>query len=136
MTQDLYQEVILEEYQHPQNYGLLDQPDLVLEERNASCGDQMTVYLHLEPAQSVSSTSRIKDIKWQGQGCAISMAAMSVLSRHILDKKMTLGELQKMEKSELEELLGLDDIATGRVKCLLLGLQAIKRAIPVTTHNN
>lgn len=130
MTQDLYQEVILEEYQHPHNYGQLDQADVVIEERNASCGDQMKVYLKLEPAAPVTPQSKVIELQWQGQGCAISMAAMSVLSQSIKTQQLSLAEIQQLGSAEVAKLLGLEEIASGRVKCLLLGLQAIKRAIP------
>jgi nitrogen fixation NifU-like protein len=67
-------------------------------------------------------------VGWQGSGCAISQAAMSLLSEKIIG--MTVADVLQMQQTDLERLLGFDQpIAYGRVKCLLLGLQAVKRGI-------
>jgi nitrogen fixation NifU-like protein len=119
---DLYQEVILEEYRNPQNFGVMENPDLVLHERNSSCGDEVTIYLKLNKKKD-----QVTDIKWQGQGCAISMASTSFTSH--LTKNASLKKIETFSQKTLEELMGIDDIAIGREKCLLLGLQAIKKAL-------
>lgn len=124
---DLYQEVILEEYRHPQHRGLLAQPDVSHGERNASCGDQLTVTLKISPAKSSEAEAVISEIGWEGEGCAISMASMSVLSAQIIDQK--LSTVLNYQQKDLEEWLGLEDLTISRQKCLLLGLEAVKAAI-------
>jgi nitrogen fixation NifU-like protein len=109
---DLYKEIIIEEFQHPHNRGALADADAIINERNASCGDQVTIFLKF-------AGEKVQDVRWQGDGCAISMAAMSVLSEKI--KGLTRAEIKKITKKDLENLLGLEEITYGREKCLLLG---------------
>src|SRR5260221_393184 len=118
---DLYQEIILEEFKNPQNYGVMKDADLVLRERNSSCGDEVTIYLKLDEQGNISA------IKWQGQGCAIRMAAMSVLSAQIKNQKLSARQIRAFTQEQLEEMLGLDEISVGRVKCLLLGAKAFSQ---------
>jgi nitrogen fixation NifU-like protein len=122
MSQDLYQEIILEEFRNPQNFGKSEDADVVLHERNASCGDEITIYLKLD-----SSGKNVEKLMWEGQGCAISMAAASLVSAQLIGKSG--DEIQQFKKENVEELLGLDEIAYGREKCLMLGLQAVQKAV-------
>lgn len=124
---DLYQEVLLEEAKHPQNKGQLPESDLVLRQSNASCGDQIIIYLKIDP-----QSQAITDLKWDGQGCIISQAAMSLLSQVILQHKLTLSQVTHYSQSDLEELLGIEDISPGRIKCLMLGVSAFKHAQPLS----
>lgn len=119
MTQDLYQEIIIEEYKHPHNKGKIEGADLVLKGGNASCGDQVTIYLKVVDG-------RVTSLKWEGAGCAISQAAMSVLSQKIVDEKLSLEQVKKMVKADMLEILGLEEISTGREKCLMMGLKTIQ----------
>jgi NifU-like protein involved in Fe-S cluster formation len=125
MSQDLYQEIILEECKHPKNFGSLSDADLTLEEHNASCGDKVTVFMKLKKADG---KNQVIDLKWNGEGCAISMSAMSVLSSKILKEKMTIEQLQQLQQTDMEALLGLEEITIGREKCLLIGLHAVQHA--------
>jgi len=120
---DLYHEQLLEEARHPQHAGQLAAAELVLTGTNASCGDEVTIYLKFETFGD--PLSPIIVLTWLGRGCVISQAAMSALARLINQRKVTLNELQKMTQNELEELLGLTEISLGRVKCLLLGLKTL-----------
>lgn len=120
MSNDLYQEIILEEFRSPQNFGKLGDADLILSGRNASCGDNLTLYLQLDTA-----TQKITDIKWDGEGCAISMATMSVLSQKVKLEQPTLSQLAKLQKQDILELIGLEEITSGREKCLLLGVHVL-----------
>jgi nitrogen fixation NifU-like protein len=121
---DIYQEIIIEEFQNPQNAGQLKDADIVLYERNSSCGDDVKIFLKLDAAKT-----KIIDIKWEGNGCAISQAAMSVLSAKIKQEQPLISALKKITKKDVEELLGLEDISMGRVKCLTLGLTALHKDI-------
>lgn len=127
---ELYQEVLLEEAKHPQNQGQLLDADTVLTQTNASCGDQVTIYLKVD-----SQSHRITDLKWEGQGCIISQAAMSLLSQVILERKLTVSETNDFTQSDVEELLGIEEISPGRIKCLMLGVSAFKHA-PSATEGN
>lgn len=124
---DLYHEVILEEARHPHNHGQMPDADVVLSQSNASCGDHVTIYIKTD-----ANTQVITDLKWDGQGCIISQAAMSLLSQLILENKMTLTEIGAISQQELEKLLGIEEITPGRIKCLMVGVAAFKQAKPIS----
>ncbi len=125
MSQDLYQAVILEELQHPQNKRELSDAAVSVHETNSSCGDDVTVFLKFD-----ATGERVSEVGWQGSGCAISQAAMSLLSEKITG--MLVSEIGSLGQADLESMLGLQQpIAYGRVKCLLIGLQAVKKALNI-----
>ncbi len=119
---DLYQETIIEEYKHPRNKGRISNPDLKIDGSNASCGDSVTIDLKID-----SETKQITDIAWEGHGCAVSQAAMSVLSQKIKQEELTLEEVSKIRQQDLLELLGLEEINPGREKCLMMGLTLLQQ---------
>jgi nitrogen fixation protein NifU and related proteins len=125
---DLYQEIILEQLNQPQRQGKIENPDATHRERNSSCGDEVTIYLQVNKNEKPVSQRQILDLKWQGHGCAISNASISLLAQEIIDQQLTLGQVMAIKPDTLLELLGLDEISPGRVKCLELGLKAIQRA--------
>lgn len=121
---DLYKEVILEAAAEPANQGHLDHPDASQTELNASCGDTISVELKFGTNQAGQKT--IQDIKWTGQGCAISQASMSFVSDAVIGK--TVKELQMWQLEHVLDLLGFESISYGREKCAMLGLKAIQHA--------
>lgn len=122
---DLYQEVILEAARHPHHQGQLSDADYVVHELNASCGDVITLYLKVEQV-----TGRILDLKWEGQGCIISQAAMSELSAKVLAEHLTLTQVQALKLEDILEVLGLEEVSPGRLKCVMLGLKAFGQVQP------
>ena len=127
---DLYQEIILDQLEHPQHQGELEGEGVVSRhELNASCGDEVTVYVR--PTKVVSSNAPSKtspiQIKWQGQGCAISMATMSLLAEKINAGNMTSHQVVQLTLEDLLDLLGLEEISPGRLKCVMLGLKAVQK---------
>ena len=121
---DLYQETIIEEFKYPRNKGTLANADQVLHGENASCGDELTIYL------KVNVQNQIEQLQWEGNGCAISQAAMSLLSKYILSHQLTLSEIQNLNQETLLELLGLGEINPGREKCLMIALSTLQKAVP------
>jgi len=117
---DLYREIILHEAAHPQKKGSLTNPTHEQDETNASCGDKVTVQLTLKD-------DRITQIAWQGAGCAISQASMSLISAFVEGK--TKNEVEKLAKIDVLELLGLEEITPGREKCMMLGLKAVHTSL-------
>ena len=119
---ELYREAILEEYQHPQHRGRLANADLTCSGKNASCGDevQMTIVL---------AGQQVQDLKWEGSGCAISQASMSLFAGEVVRRHLTLNEVCALTSHELLAWLGLPSITPGREKCLTLGLRTLQRAI-------
>jgi len=78
---NLYQEVILDHYKHPENKGLVPSYDAQVHHINPSCGDEITLNLTLQ-GQKVSA------ISWDGVGCSISQASVSIMSSLMLGKNL------------------------------------------------
>lgn len=113
-----YEEVILDHWKNPRNKGRLPNPDLVGVEVNPLCGD--AVRLELEVADG-----KVADVRFEGQGCAISQASASLLTELIRGR--TLEELRNMKDEELLSALG--GVIQTRLKCALLPLQALRKAL-------
>jgi len=116
---ELYREQILEHYKRPHNFGRLDEPDLEFEDTNPFCGDEQHVTMRLD------GNGRVAEVAFEGQGCAISTAATSLLSDELVGK--TREELLALPKEEVLDLLGIEISAT-RMKCAMLGLKVVKSA--------
>lgn len=116
---DMYQENILDHAQHPRNWGLLDSYQFHAADENPLCGDQLEVTLQ------VDEENIVRAIGWNGQGCAISQAAASMVGEELIGK--TLDEVKSMDKDAILELLGIP-ISMSRMKCALLCLKVIKSA--------
>lgn len=116
---DLYADNILDHYRHPRNSGRLDAPSVTREEINASCGDHLTLDLHI-------TDGRISAVRWSGEGCAISQAAMSILSEELTG--MPVADALALPPARIRELLGVP-VGTRRLKCAFLCLHALKNAL-------
>jgi len=116
---DLYADNVLDHYRNPRGKKRLAQATVAREEVNASCGDSLTLELLLEGG-------KVKGIGWEGTGCAISQAAMSLLSEELIGKSE--AELEALTKEDIFALLGVP-IGPRRLKCALLSLHALKNAL-------
>ncbi len=112
----MYMEHILDHYRHPRNYGHLEDPDVAYEDANPLCGDRIGIELKVEDG-------RIADIRFHGEGCAISQASASILTE--LVKGKSLEEVRQMTKEDLLEALGIP-LSPVRLKCALLSLKVLK----------
>jgi nitrogen fixation NifU-like protein len=117
MSSDMYRAQIIDLYEYPLNYGELEPYDFTYEEDNPLCGDVVRIDVRLD------ESGRVADVKWRGEGCAISQASASLLTEEI--KGMTLEEIKAFPKEELLDLIGVP-LSMARVKCALLSLKVLK----------
>lgn len=110
-----YKEEIIDHYKNPRNFGAIDKPDLSVNEANASCGDVILITLLMDG-------DKVKNIKWQGVGCAVSTAAASMLSEKIVG--MNRSDLEKFGEKGVVEMLG-GEVNPGRMKCATLAFRAL-----------
>ncbi|MDD3647428.1 MAG: SUF system NifU family Fe-S cluster assembly protein [Candidatus Dojkabacteria bacterium] len=116
---DLYRQHILEHYKSPKNFGTIKSRAKSSHGENPSCGDSISIDVIFE-------NDRIKDIKFQGEGCAISIAAASLLTEKV--KGMTITEVAGFELADMQEILGIE-ITPARKRCALLPLNVLKKII-------
>jgi len=133
----LYQEVILDHYKHPLNKGLSPTYGAQVHHVNPSCGDEVTLNVTAEDGV-------IKSITWDGIGCSISLASVSIASDLLTNKSFAEADAILNEFTELMQSKGtkegdpdvLDDAVAlagvskfpARIKCALLGWMAFKDA--------
>ena len=113
----LYQKIILQHYRQPLNRGRLKNPRQTFRGSNYFCGDKLTVYVKLDKQK------KIKQVAWQGGGCAISQAAASIFSEMIKGKSLTAVKKIKAEKILQKIKMPL---SPTRAKCALLPLYTLK----------
>ena len=134
----LYQEVILDHYKHPQHKGLLSTYDAQVHHVNPSCGDEITLNIAL-------NNGSISSLSWDGVGCSISQASVSIMSdlvigksideaRIILDNFVELMQSKGLKTGDpeiLEDAVSLAGVSKfpARIKCALLGWMAYQDAV-------
>lgn len=119
MTNEIYSEMILEHYKNPMNFGEMSNPDIESYEDNPICGDRIKMQFKL-------NGKKIEDVKFSGDGCAISIASASMLTSKIKGKN--LSEVKKIAKEDVFKLLGIK-LTAARVKCALLPLKVLKMSL-------
>jgi nitrogen fixation NifU-like protein len=115
---ELYRDYILDHYKNPKNFGELPERDLEFHDKNPLCGDEMELQIRVEDGT-------IADLKWHGQGCAISQAAASIASEELIG--MPLDDAAKLDADWMLEQMGIEISATRR-KCALLNLKVLRGA--------
>jgi len=133
----LYQEIILDHYKRPRNFGTLDNADAVAEEENPYCGDHIVVHIKTDG-------EKITDIRFRGKGCAISQASASMMTEKVKGmrleealrfaedfRKMMRGEKPFPPEGELEDLDALRGVREFpvRVKCATLAWELLERSL-------
>ena len=132
----LYQEVILDHYKRPHHKGLKS-GDIQVHHLNPSCGDEVTLSLRMDG-------DKVAELTWDGQGCSISQASISIMSDLMIGKSKAeatrlLDAFTEMMQSKgqdqgdenlLEDGVALSGVSKypARIKCALLGWMAYKDA--------
>ena len=135
---DLYQELILDHSKKPRNFRVLERAKRKAEGFNPLCGDRITLYLELEG-------DKIKDISFQGSGCAISKASTSMMTEAVKGKtkaeaEALFGKVHRMLSRAPDESFDSSDIGklavfSGvtefpvRVKCATLAWHTLKSGL-------
>ena len=134
---DLYRDVIVDHNRHPRNFGKLAPADAHADGFNPLCGDKLSIYVNLDG-------DRIRDAKFEGSGCAISVASASLLTEAVKGKSRT--EVQKLfhdvhtlltqhdanvDTAGLGKLAALGGVREfpARVKCATLAWHTLKAAL-------
>ncbi|MFO0953699.1 MAG: SUF system NifU family Fe-S cluster assembly protein, partial [Isosphaeraceae bacterium] len=99
MDDALYREEILDHYRSSPHRGRFESPDFSADLDNPLCGDR----IHLEV--KLDDSGKISEVRFDGQGCAISQAAASMLAEHV--EGMSLPDARKMTSEEAVKLLGV-----------------------------
>ncbi|MDQ3720081.1 MAG: iron-sulfur cluster assembly scaffold protein [Actinomycetota bacterium] len=118
MDDELYRDNILDHYKNPRNFGTLEPHDLDWHDHNPLCGDELGVHVVVEKG-------KVADLRFHGQGCAISLAAASIASEELIGKR--LDKLPELSAEWLIDLLGIG-ISPTRRKCALLSLKVMRGA--------
>ncbi len=116
---DMYREHIMDLYKNPSNFGIMKNPTHKKTEYNSLCGDEITVQLRVKDG-------KVKDVKFNGSGCVISIVSASLITEKI--KEMNLKDIKELNNKDILELLKIR-ISPARIKCALLPLEATKRAL-------
>ena len=120
MSSEIYKEIILDHYRNPRNFGDLEDPDIEHKDYNPLCGDELRFQIKLDEDQ------RVSEVRFTGQGCAISQASASMLTERIQD--MTLDEIRALEKKDILDMLGIN-VSPTRLTCALLPLKVVKLGV-------
>ena len=134
---DLYQEMILDHSRRPRNFRALPGADRAVEGFNPLCGDKVTVFVRLEG-------ERVKEVSFQGTGCAISTASASMMTEKLQGKTaqealslfeefhdLVTGNGKKADAGDLGKLAVFSGVCEFpiRVKCATLAWHALKAAL-------
>ncbi len=120
MEENLYMENILDHYKHPHNAGRLEDASMRARELNPSCGDTIELFLRMD------AHGKIEKVAFDGKGCAVSQASVSMLTDALKGK--TLEEAEKISEVDILKMLGID-VGPMRMKCAMLSLRTLKTAL-------
>jgi len=114
---ELYSEILRDHYRNPRNYGSLPAPAVSHEIFNPLCGDRIRIELNI-------ADGRIEAAHFVGDGCAISIAAASLLTELIRGREIDFAVSAEQLLSALKS-----EIKPSRIRCALLALEALRSAL-------
>jgi nitrogen fixation protein NifU and related proteins len=139
--EELYQEVILDHSRRPRNFGTLSNADVLVHGDNPACGDEIHLGVHFSP------DGKLEEIKFSGQGCAISQASASMMTMKLKGKtrseaaelSRSFHDLVTTDNASASKQLGDLQLLQGvrkfpqRVKCAMLAWRAVEQALAETS---
>ncbi len=117
MIEQLYKQQIIDLYNNPTHKSVIDNPTHHMNGNNPTCGDMIVI-------QAICNDQIISKIKYQGEGCAISQAALNLLIDELIGKPISV--LKEYTPERIVELLGVP-ISVSRLNCATLGLRTCKK---------
>lgn len=133
----LYRQVIMDHYKTPRNRGVLEDSSMTVDMNNPTCGDRIRIQLKIEDGV-------VKDAKFEGEGCSISLASASMMTQAIKGKKledalrmsqifsdMMLGkelDAGELDLGDIEALQGVSKFP-ARIKCATLAWKAMEKGV-------
>lgn len=132
---NLYRQVIMDHYKNPRNRGTFEDETLTIEMNNPTCGDKIFLQFKLDG-------DTVEDVKFQGEGCSISLASASMMTEaikgHSVDEALALSDLfsKMMLGEDIDpEAFGYDDVEAlqgvsnfpARIKCATLAWKAMEK---------
>lgn len=132
----LYRSVIMDHYKKPRNKGVIDYSNISIDMNNPTCGDRIHLSLQVED-------NIVKDAKFDGEGCSISMSSASMMTQTIIGKtteeavelahvfsEMMLGHEhdESLDLGDVEALSGVSQFP-ARIKCATLSWKAMEKGI-------
>jgi nitrogen fixation NifU-like protein len=144
---DLYRDVIVDHNRNPRNFGKLEPADAHADGHNPLCGDRLTIYINLDG-------ERVREVKFEGAGCAISVASASLLTEAVRGKSrdeikalfddvhaLLTQQETTVDPAKLGKLAALSGVREfpARVKCASLCWHTLNAALsnaaePVSTE--
>ncbi|ANU25883.1 Fe-S cluster assembly sulfur transfer protein SufU [Planococcus versutus] len=132
----LYRRVIMDHYKTPRNKGALENNSVTIEMNNPTCGDRIQLTLQVEDGI-------VKDAKFDGEGCSISMASASMMTQAVkgqeIDTALKLSGIfsDMMLGKEYDDSIDLGDIEAlqgvsqfpARIKCATLAWKAMEKGV-------
>lgn len=116
---NLYQQQILDHFHEPSNNGCIKDATHSNCSLNPTCGDKICIDMVIEE-------NVVKDIKFSGEGCAISQAAASMLTEIVMRK--STKTLKNLQKDDILKMLAIE-LSMNRLKCALLALETAHKAL-------
>jgi len=133
----LYRQVIMDHYKTPRNRGVLEDSSMTVDMNNPTCGDRIRIQLKIEDGV-------VKDAKFEGEGCSISLASASMMTQAIKGNKledalrmsqifsdMMLGkelDAGDLDLGDIEALQGVSKFP-ARIKCATLAWKAMEKGV-------
>lgn len=138
---DLYRRVIMDHYKNPRNRGKFDASEAVtIDLNNPTCGDKISLQMQVEDG-------KVKDAKFVGEGCSISLSSASMMTDAVKGKtleealnmadqfsSLMKGETPEFEYEDIEALSGVNKFP-ARIKCATLAWNALRKGIEQTKQS-
>jgi nitrogen fixation NifU-like protein len=132
----LYRSVIMDHYKNPRNKGVLEENNVTIDMNNPTCGD--VIHLTLKVEDGI-----VRDAKFEGEGCSISMASASMMTQIVKNKDLDTAKKyaqlfsNMMLGKEIDDSMDLGDIEAlsgvakfpARIKCATLAWKAMEKGV-------